>query len=267
MSKSTLERHSGILNRQTAESKFRLSRHRPAPDIGAFVERYWIITWDLEGQEPHVQETLPNACVNLVVERGCSRVYGLPRGKSARRLENKGRVFGIKFRPGAFYPFVKWPLSRLTGSSAGLPEIFGVDGGALEEAILCQEDEAEMVAGAEDFLRLRLPAPDEMADRIARIVDQIIDDRALTQVEEVARRLHVDKRTLQRLFKQYVGASPKWVIRCYRLQEAAGRLAGGEVMNWPRLALELGYFDQAHFIKDFKAMVGMPPAEYAREAG
>ncbi len=50
----------------------------------------------------------------------------------------------------------------------------------------------------------------------------------------------------------------------YRLQEAAEPLAGGEIVNWLKMALDLGYFDQAHFIKDFKMIVGRTPAEYAR---
>jgi AraC-like DNA-binding protein len=70
---------------------------------------------------------------------------------------------------------------------------------------------------------------------------------------------------LQRIFSQYVGVSPKWVIKRYRLHEAAEQLAGGEVVDWPKIALELGYFDQAHFIKDFKTIVGESPAEYIKK--
>ena len=72
------------------------------------------------------------------------------------------------------------------------------------------------------------------------------------------------QRPLQRIFSQYVGVSPKWVIMRYRLQEAADQLARNEIVNWPKMALDLGYFDQAHFIKDFKMIVGRTPAEYAR---
>jgi AraC-like DNA-binding protein len=74
------------------------------------------------------------------------------------------------------------------------------------------------------------------------------------------------KRTLQRLFSQYVGVSPKWVIKRYRLHEAADQLGAGEVVDWAKLAVDLGYFDQAHFIKDFKTIVGQTPAEYAKRA-
>lgn len=77
-------------------------------------------------------------------------------------------------------------------------------------------------------------------------------------------RFHRNKRTRQRLFSLYVGVSPKWVIKRFRLHEAAAQLASGKVTDWPTIALELGYFDQAHFIKDFNRMVRSSPAEYAK---
>jgi AraC-like DNA-binding protein len=83
----------------------------------------------------------------------------------------------------------------------------------------------------------------------------------------VVSRLHISKRTMQRLFSQYVGVSPKWVIKRYRLHDAAEQVASGSIEDWARLAAELGYFDQAHFIKDFKKLVGQTPGEYARMLG
>jgi AraC-like DNA-binding protein len=63
-------------------------------------------------------------------------------------------------------------------------------------------------------------------------------------------------RSLQQLFSEYVGVSPKWVIRRFRLHEAADRLATGGSPTWPRWPSELGYFDQAHFTSDFRKLVG-----------
>ena len=79
-------------------------------------------------------------------------------------------------------------------------------------------------------------------------------------------RYGVNKRTLQRLFAKYVGVSAKWVIQRYRLHEAAERLGGDEDVDLAALALELGYADQAHFARDFRAMVGRPPAAFVRGA-
>jgi transcriptional regulator GlxA family with amidase domain len=86
-------------------------------------------------------------------------------------------------------------------------------------------------------------------------------------VEDVACRFNLSIRTLQRMFHRYVGVSPKWLIRRYRLREAAERLASGEAVDWPNMALDFGYFDQAHFIIDFRAIAGTPPAQYARSVG
>ncbi len=262
--KSTLGKPRGILNAKAGEKKFSLSRHLPSPDLAFFIERYWIVAWDLRGQEPYTQETLPFPCVNLVFERGQSRVYGVETGKFARLLEDQGRVFGIKFRPGAFYPFVKWPVSQITNGSIAFQDAFGIDGTALEKAILSQDNELEMVAIAEGFLREVLPEQDKNVSLINEVVDYIIAHQEITHVDDVSNRLNLNKRTIQRLFRQYVGVSPKWVIKRYRLHEVAERLASGEVVDWPGMIVELGYSDQAHFIKDFKTIVGQTPAEYAR---
>nr|BFE68666.1 hypothetical protein GCM10020092_019670 [Actinoplanes digitatis] len=69
---------------------------------------------------------------------------------------------------------------------------------------------------------------------------------------------------MQRLFADYVGLGPKWVIRRYRLHEVGERLAAGADIDWARLVGELGYADQAHFTRDFTAMFGEPPTVYAQ---
>lgn len=261
--KSKIGKPGGILQPGALETKFQLSRYAPALDLGFFVQHYWIIEWDLRSQAPHVQEVIPYPCVNLTIERDKSRIYGVVTGKSTHFLEGEGRVFGVKFKPGGFYPFMKSAISRLTDASIDCAEVFGVDGKALEAALLSQADAGTLIALAECLLRAQLPARDEQVALINRIVDQIITDRTITRVDDLVCRFNFSKRTLQRIFSQYVGVSPKWVIRRYRLHEAAEQLAGGAI-SCARMALELGYFDQAHFIKDFKSIVDKSPAEYAR---
>jgi AraC-like DNA-binding protein len=264
MMKSTIGKPRGILNFKAGAKKFQLARHLPAQDLSFFVEHYWIVSWDLRGQEPYVQETLPYPCVHVVIEKDQSRVFGVETGKFARLLENKGRVFGIKFKPGGFYPLVKSSISRLTNTSISLRDVFGVNAGVLEEALLSQEGEAEMIELAENFLRERLPEQDKNVRVINEIVDCIIAHREITKVDDVVSQLNLNKRRVQRLFREYVGVSPKWVIKRYRLHEVAERLADREAVDWPTMVVELGYSDQAHFIKDFKTIVGRTPTEYAK---
>ncbi len=254
----------GILNGEMGRT-FSLLRYPPSAELEFFIERYWIVRWDLRDQQPYVQETLPYPCVNVVCERGRSGVFGVATGKFARLLEGKSYVFGIKFKPGAFYPFVKTSVSRFTNRTILLCEAFGEDGNALEEAILArEEDDREMLSVAENFLRKRLPEQDEHVVETARIVNYICEHQEILRVDDLVDALCVSKRTMQRLFHQYVGVNPKWVIQRYRLHEVAARLAQGDSRDGATLAAELGYFDQAHFIKDFKAIIGKTPAEYAK---
>jgi AraC-like DNA-binding protein len=126
------------------------------------------------------------------------------------------------------------------------------------------EEDNLMVEQAENFLRDHLPERDETIILINQIVDHIIADRSLTKVDDIVAHFSMNKRTLQRLFNQYVGVSPKWVIQRYRLQDAVDQLDEGETEDNAQLALKLGYFDQAHFIKDFKMLVGKSPVKYTR---
>jgi transcriptional regulator GlxA family with amidase domain len=86
------------------------------------------------------------------------------------------------------------------------------------------------------------------------------------RVEELAAMHHLAPRTLQRLFKRYVGVGPKWVLKRLRIHQATERLAEPNPRPWTELALDLGYYDHAHFIRDFRLVVGRSPAKYAAEA-
>ena len=113
------------------------------------------------------------------------------------------------------------------------------------------------------FLCQSKPTPTTELTRITEIVGCIAADRSITRVEMLAERFDLGLRQLQRVFRDYVGVSPKWVIRRHRLIGAAERLRSpDDAIDFAVLALDLGYADKSHFIRDFKTMVGMTPAEY-----
>jgi len=252
----------GLLQSKSGSENFLLSRYLPSEDLQFFVEHFWSVQWNIP--EPQIQENLPHPSIHVVVEKGNSRIVGIVTGKFTRVLEGKGWVFGIKFRPGAFYPFAKFPLSEIADKQITLETVFGSDGTAYEQEMLSLEDEPKKITCVERFLRERLPDKDENVEAISRIVERVVDDRTILKVEQISELFSINTRTLQRLFNQYVGVSPKWVIKRYRLLEAVEQMNEGNTVNWTKLALDLGYFDQAHFIKDFKAMVGKSPEEYVR---
>lgn len=254
----------GLLYPAAGEQNFQLARYLPAEDLKFFVEHYWKVQWDLRGQEPYRSENLPYPSLHLVIEKDKSGIFGVTSGKFTRLLEGRGYAFAIKFRPGAFYPFVNSPVSRFTDKSTNLSEVFGVEGKPLESTILAAADDERRIELAEAFLRARHPIRDENVELINEIIEYIAAEREMTRVDDLKNQYNLTKRTLERLFSRYVGVSPSWVIRRYRLYEATDRLDKGEIVDWPRLAVDLGYFDQAHFIKDFKKIIGVSPGEYIR---
>jgi AraC-like DNA-binding protein len=255
----------GILNAPPpARGQFRLSRPRPAAELAPFIEHYWMVAWDLRNRAPHTQETLPMPNVHVVFEKNNSLAWGVVTGKFSRYLEGQSHVFGIRFAPGMFRSFLPHGVSRLTGRTKPVHEVFGDEAAALEEVLTSQAPENELVVAADRFFLSRIPAPDDKADLAKELVRLALEQRDLLTVDDLARRSALGKRTLQRLFSEYVGVSPKWVIRRYRLYEAIERFRSGERLDCAQLALELGYFDQAHLINDFKSILGYTPTEFQR---
>jgi AraC-like DNA-binding protein len=254
----------GMLDPLEGGRRFDLSLRAPAAELAELVEHYWTVRWDLRGRDPYTQHTLPHPAVHLVAERGRSGIRGVTSGRFSRELVGRGRVFGVRFRPAGFHPFLGAPVATLTDRTVAVAEVLGRDGAALVDRLLSLDEEASMVAAAEAFLRDRPPPADPRVAEVNRIVDQVVADRAITKVDHLVERTGMGKRRLQRLFAEYVGVSPKWVIQRYRLHEAVERLAADLAdLDLASLARELGYFDQAHFVKDFKALVGRPPRRYA----
>ncbi|KAF1711839.1 AraC family transcriptional regulator [Pseudoxanthomonas sacheonensis] len=254
----------GLLRSAPAPGVFHHARLSPPAALAAVVQHFWIVRWDLRGCPAQIRETLPHPNAHLVLETGQARVHGVHTGRFATVLEGQGAVFGVKFRPGGFHPFLRAPLSTLRNRSVPLRELFGAEGDCLGPAVLSQQDDAAMAAVAVDFLALHLPPVGEEVERVGRIVDGIAVDRSVNTLEDLVAQWRTGRRALQRMFNEYVGVGPKWVINRYRMHEALERMEQDDELEWARLALELGYFDQAHFIRDFKALVGCPPAEYRR---
>jgi AraC-like DNA-binding protein len=250
----------GVLDLEAAARHFRLTRYTPSPDLAHLVERHWFVEWHL--REPYTQGVVTHPSVNLAFEPHYALVFGVVTGRSDHTIEGHGKVVGCKFRPGGFHPFVPVPAITLTDRVATLEETFG-DPGDLHERVIAARSDRAQIAVVEAFLRERLPPPDPNVELVGRVVRLVLDMPELTRVDQLVERTGMSPRSLQRLFREYVGVSPKWVLRRVRLHEAAERISDDPRTDWPKLALDLGYFDQAHFIKDFKAVVGRAPTEYA----
>jgi AraC-like DNA-binding protein len=252
---------SGLLHVGRGAPDARVERFEASPALRPFVEHYWSVTW--ENQPAITRETVPHPSVHLTLEPGRSELHGIYRPRFSRVIEGTGRVLGTKFRPGGFRPFMKDSVARLTGKVVAATSVFGPAIDALEaEATACPQasDAFERINA---FLTQLDPRPTPELQRVTQIAEAIAQDRSITRVEMLVDRFDMGLRQLQRLFRDYVGVSPKWVIQRHRLIEAAERLRTGDAsLDFAALALDLGYSDQPHFIRDFKNLVGKTPADY-----
>jgi AraC-like DNA-binding protein len=254
----------GILRSGPAAGIFHHARIAPCEALRDVVEHFWSVRWDLRGHPAQTRETLPHPNVHLVVDALGARVHGIHAGRFSTILEGRAGVFGIKFRPGGFRSLLGRPLSTLRNRTLAAAEVIGHHARALADIDPIDEDDQGKVAAAERVLLDLGAAVDTQGKQAAGIVDDIAGDHDLLTVEQLTSRWSMSTRSLQRLFNEQVGISPKWVINRYRIHEVIDRLANGVPADWTRLALDLGYFDQAHFIRDFKRLVGCTPGDYAR---
>ena len=250
----------GILRPDAVGEMFTLERRAPPRDLATFVDSHWLVAWDRRGQPSYESAVLPHPSVHLVVEPDGARVYGVTRHRYVRRLAGAGWAVGTKFRPGGFAVFADGlAMSELTDRHVPATRLLG------EEATLLTttQDAEALVATVHTLLRSRLPA---VADPRVALVQEVVADIQRSAPDEsvaaLAERHNLSVRTLQRLFARYVGVGPKWVLQRYRLHDAIEGLDRRRRQDWTRFALDLGYYDHAHFVSDFRALVGRTPAQY-----
>jgi AraC-like DNA-binding protein len=194
-------------------------------------------------------------------------VHGLVKKVFAVELPVAGRVAGIGFHPGGLAALLDTDVGELAGRIVPAADVLGPDAATLASQVLAERDEE---ARREVFLgyvaALLVPSRDRVSEdagyRAVREAVDLMRAREHVTLAPVAERLQVSPRTLQRLFARYVGASPLWVLRRYRLQDAAAAIDAGEGADLAALAAELGFADQAHLTRSFTQVIGVPPSVY-----
>lgn len=256
----------GLVSSRVSGRRVETRTFAPAASVRDVVEYYWIVRWNLVGQPPHRVEMLADPSVNLVVESGRSRIVGVSTDLFRHELADRGSIRAAKMRAGAASALLpEAPISDITNRVVPLGDIVE-DAEHLEALVLQPEDDQAALLRLDAWLAQRLVRPVEPRVALAvKAVAYIAADPSVTSTRQVADHCGVTTRTLQRLFRDHVGVSPKWTIRRYRLQEAAVRLEKGEGAPLARLAAELGYSDHAHLTRDFRSATGRAPSEFGKQ--
>lgn len=264
----------GVL-RAAGPGSLAIDRLPPGPAVASLARHHWIARWSIPPGEVREQRVLEYPSGNLVIAPEGAVLAGPAPGRSGVRLETTGWVHGVLLQPAAMLLLGGDPVERFVGAQHPLD----VDGGVLV-AVIRELDAAppppspldraaaeRAVAAVESWLARFVDPDDDEGRLIGEVVALAETEPELTRVADLAERVGVSERALQRLVRHRLGLTPKWLLRRRRLQDAADRLHRGEEVDLADLAAVLGYADQAHFTRDFTEVTGMPPATYRDAAG
>ena len=145
-----------------------------------------------------------------------------------------------------------------------LPEVFGAAGEELDDALAVASDVAAAIAAVTAVVAARRPAANPQRLLAVEIAEAMRGAGPGATVDGLAAEFAISRRTLQRLFARHIGAAPKQVLQRFRRQRAVDRLGEPGRPDLARIAAELGYADQSHLTRDFRATLGRGPAALAR---
>ena len=253
----------GLLHRTTSFEHFELTRFEPSEDLREHIEHHWMVLHDLGDRPPYTQQNLSHPSQHIVINpKGETGLFGAASGVFSATQEGTGRVFGTKFWPGMFRPFFGRAVSVLTDSVLPVEAVFDHSSSELADEFSGLNDPLQMAERMEEMVRRKPVRADPKAVKARMIAAHIETTPELISASELAAGFGMTLRTLQRLFDDYVGLSPKWVIDRYRMLEAVETLNAGAADGLTELAHRLGYFDQAAFNHAFEKLTGRAPSHF-----
>lgn len=250
----------------------RFEKLPPTPELKQCIECFWIV--ENNDSTPVLQKVIPDGFTEMIFHFGdpykinlndswSQQPKNLLAGQITRffYLENTGvtNIFGIKFKPAALTHCFKIEMGLLTNKvvklSSALPQI-----SVLESLIADCDSHEQRIKLIESELVMNCSL-DSLPSAIDKAVEIILAKRGHLTVKEVCDAATVTERQLERLFKKYIGLSPKLYSRIVRFS-GIFKVVNEKQMSWSEVGLETGFYDQSHFIKNFKAFTGEDPSRY-----
>ncbi|MFN0159314.1 MAG: DUF6597 domain-containing transcriptional factor [Bacteroidota bacterium] len=249
----------------------------PRSPFSEFIKCYW--TLDDAAGNPRTQErVLPDGCVELIFHTGSlftridehGNTEKQPRsfivGQIAQHtLLQPGRtigVFAIRFRPGGMQPFLPAPLSEFVGAYVDVATLWGSKGRELEDRIITAPSAAVRIAIVEQLLLERLGGTAHVSHPIQTAVERIIATHGSLPIEQLSAETGFHWRDLERRFSASIGISPKRFSKLARFQHALALQRQHGIVNLTQLTYAAGYYDQSHFIREFREFAGITPSTF-----
>ena len=254
---------------------------RPAEPLAQYIKCFWILenTYiDSSSQE----RILPDGCTEIVFHQGdafdqhnqdgtterqpMAMLVGQMRGPLVIQPTGRVCVLGVRFWPGGAYPFLHIPQNEIAGRLIALDAVLGGAARELHSRIADAATAAESVRQVEAILLARLNQFRRHDEAALKAIALILRAGGCLSIDTLARETGINSRKLDRTFNTRVGLAPKTLCRIVRFQKAFKMIERQKSSpDWVRIALDCGYYDQSHFIKEFKAFAGREPASYLAE--
>ena len=249
----------------------------PSPALAKYVRFFWVLEHEVASGQPYIHRTMADGCAEMIFHyKGRfdefvsgdqtelsfhSGIHG--QSQTFRRFiihEDFG-IFGVYLYPFAIPALFGMPSTELTGQMPDLHTFLGNKAIGLEERMMLASDHHERVTIISQFLESLLSKNYTQEPAVFSLINQIIQNNGLTNVQELAAQSCLSTRQLERKFKAFSGFSPKLYLRIVRFN-AALNAYGNNDKSLTEIAYECGYYDQSHFIHDFKTFSGQHPRFY-----
>ena len=184
----------------------------------------------------------------------------IPSGRGSRMLI-------VAFKKGKAHPFYDIPMSELADQVVDAGLIFGGKLHALRERLLNTPTIHQMFLVIEEFL-LRLAGDALHANTPSKCIEYAVSNITsqpnILAFQQFSRQIGYSQKHFIDLFKKQVGVAPKQYLKIIRFQKAISKIENNQLVQWSSVATESGFYDQAHFINDFKSFSGFTPNEYMK---
>jgi len=255
--------------------------YTPKETLAKRIKYYWSLE-DFESTTPHSKERIfPDGCIELIFHYGDhfkkifkngsailqpkSFIHGQITSYIELEATGKIGVFSARFKPNGLQPFIDFDVAKLTDTTLTVAEVWGESGQELEKTILEATNNETRVAILERFLETKLSTTKKSDEAIDFCVEALSNSNGAITIEKLTEELHISKRQLERKFQATVGLNLKTFSRIIRFNYALQLIEKKEFDGFTKVAYDGGFYDQAHFIKDFKDLTGLNPKQYFSE--
>jgi AraC-like DNA-binding protein len=243
-----------------------LHRITAAP-LADYVEFLWLS----EGYAPGhpAERLLPTGRMGLVLDvGGHDPIPGLLSGaRTSSFVLDTSRplsLIGVAFKAGGGYPFVGVPAGELQDLTVPLQDVWDFGAQELRDKVIAAPSVSLPFRVLERFLLRRLAAASPRSGLVEFALREFQDPGRIVSVGDVVERSGVSARRFIEQFRNQVGLAPKAFCRMARFRQVIDHLVSATEVDWSDTALACGYYDQAHFIHEFREFAGVSPATYLR---